>query len=697
MRFFFCKKIDSTYKKVLSLLSIMSFALLILVLALYYYMKVQEQHIYDSSNKIYKNEIHSLMKLDSENLTSLIVEITYWDEFVTFLKTKNINWFNASVASIVNNYKVEYIVVYDLDAHFVTKVATPKIKTFDFIPKEAIRKVLNKKIDKFYLKIPEGIVEVYGATIHPSNDPYKNKTKPAGCFFMVRLLDNDYFANFEKISTSNIEFYTKSDNNIKSVSFVYPLKDYNQKIIQQLYFKRAYNIDFWITKFILTVITIALILSWIIYFYFANKWSKLPLSFIKKILKNGDPNAIQSLKNIRGEFRYIGKLFEENQLKTKELNLAKTKAEESDKLKTAFLMNLSHEIRTPMNAIIGFSDLLNNDTISEKERNDYITIIKQSGKNLIEIIDDLVEMSKIDSNSIKPNFTVFDLNEFVSFTKETYDLMQSNKEIDFKIITADSHLPIILTDKVKVQEIICNLLNNAFKFTKKGFIILEIGVENNSLKIQVKDSGIGIPAEFQLNVFKRFSKINSKNISANEGLGLGLAISKAYVEMLNGTITFESKEHVGTTFKVAIPIEIYESLPSNDEVNSSLVQELGNEEVILVAEDDNVNFLLIEKLLKNLNFTIIRAHDGNEAIELFKNNQEINLILMDIKMPNKNGYEAFEAIRQLDKNIPIIAQTSYSFEEEIQKIKDLGFSGYIMKPIDKNKLMKTLSKFIKID
>lgn len=358
MRFFFCKKIDSTYKKVLSLLSIMSFALLILVLALYYYMKVQEQHIYDSSNKIYKNEINSLMKLDSENLTSLIVEITYWDEFVTFLKTKNINWFNASVASIVNNYKVEYIVVYDLDAHFVTKVATPKIKTFDFIPKEAIRKVLNKKIDKFYLKIPEGIVEVYGATIHPSNDPYKNKTKPAGCFFMVRLLDNDYFANFEKISTSNIEFYTKSDNNIKSVSFVYPLKDYNQKIIQQLYFKRAYNIDFWITKFILTVITIALILSWIIYFYFANKWSKLPLSFIKKILKNGDPNAIQSLKNIRGEFRYIGKLFEENQLKTKELNLAKTKAEESDKLKTAFLMNLSHEIRTPMNAIIGFSDLL---------------------------------------------------------------------------------------------------------------------------------------------------------------------------------------------------------------------------------------------------------------------------------------------------------------------------------------------------
>ena len=303
MRFFPFKNTDSTYAKVISLLSLMSLSLLILVASLYYYMKVQEKGIYDSSNKIYRNEINSLIKLDSENYSSLAADITYWDEFVDFIATKDLKWFNTSIAIIIDTYKTEYICVYDTEGGFITKVSTPKIKTVHIIPKEAIDKLLLKKSDRFYLKIPEGVVEVYGATIHPSDDPYKNKTKPSGCFFMVRLLDNDYFANFEKISTSNIEFYKAPILNSKAVSFTLPLNDYNNNTVETLVYKRAYNIDFWITKFILIVITIAIIISWLIYFYYANKWSRLPLSFIKKILKNGDQNAIQSQKNIKGEFR----------------------------------------------------------------------------------------------------------------------------------------------------------------------------------------------------------------------------------------------------------------------------------------------------------------------------------------------------------------------------------------------------------
>ncbi|HBD25741.1 response regulator [Flavobacterium sp.] len=700
MKFFFSKNIDSTYAKVISLLSLMSFGLLVLVGSLYYYMKVQEKNIYDSSNKIYKNEINSLLKLNSENFTSLAADVTYWDEFVDFMKTNDLKWFNTSIAIILDTYKVEYLCVYDTKGDFITKVSTPKIKTLEFIPQEAITKLLTKKSDKFYLKIPEGVVEVYGATIHPSDDPYKNKTKPSGCFFMVRLLDNEYFANFEKISTSNIEFYKPPVVNTKAVFFTIPLKDYKNNTIQQLLYKRAYNIDFWITKFILIVITIAIIISWAIYYYYANKWSRLPLSFIKKILKTGDQSSIQSLKNIRGEFRYIGKLFEENQIKARELEIAKNKAEESDKLKSAFLMNLSHEIRTPMNAILGFSDLLTNSDLTETDREEYIKVIQQSGKNLLEIIDDLVEMSKIDSQLIKPNLQVFDLDEFVQQIFMSYEKLYSNEKVVFKLNKPENKLDKnIISDKVKLGEVITNLLNNAYKFTEEGFIILDYSIDENTKKItfSIKDSGIGIPIAFQENIFKRFSKINAKGISANEGLGLGLAISKAYVEMLEGKIDFNSQEGIGSTFYFSIPLHFSDDavFENNFVAQNKLPLDLGKEEIILIAEDDNINFLLIEKIVKSFNFKIIRAKDGAEAVELCKTIAEIDLVLMDIKMPNLNGYEAFTEIRKFNPTIPIIAQTSYTFEDEINKIKELGFTDFISKPIEKEKLYAVIKLYMK--
>ena len=677
----------------------MSFALLVLVASLYYYMKVQEKEIYDSSNKIYKNEINSLVKLNSENYTSLAVEITYWDEFVDFVKTKDIKWFNSSVANVLDTYKVEYVCVYDTKGNFITKVSSPKIKTVKFIPQEAIDKLLKKKVDKFYLKIPEGVVEICAATIHPSDDPYKNKTKPSGCFFMARLLDNEYFANFEKISTSNIDFFKHPEVKSKAVYLVMPLKDYNNKVIKHLIYKRAFNIDFWITKYILIVITIALILSWVIYYYYANKWSKLPLSFIKKILKTGDASSIQSLKNIKGEFRYIGKLFEENQAKTKELEIAKNKAEESDNLKSAFLMNLSHEIRTPMNAVLGFSDLLSNSQLSDKERNEYIKVIQQSGKNLLEIIDDLVEMSKIDSQLIKPNLQPFDLDEFIQQIFLSYEKLYSNEKVAFKLVKPEQQIKKqIISDKVKLGEVVTNLLNNSYKFTEEGFVILDYEVDEKSNKINfsVKDSGIGIPKAFQENIFKRFSKINAKGISANEGLGLGLAISKAYVDMLGGKINFTSQEGVGSTFFVSIPLNYANENETKKEIvpEIKVTTNLGKEEVILVAEDDNINFLLIENILKSYNFKIIRAKDGVEAVEFCKTNKEIDLVLMDIKMPNLDGYEAFTEIRKINPTIPIIAQTSYSFEEELDKIKKLGFNNFISKPIQKQKLLELIKVYL---
>lgn len=696
MRLKVFKKTDSTYTKVISLLTVMSLCLLFLVMSLYYYMKVQERHIYNTSNKIYKNEINSLLKLNSENYISLVVEITYWDEFVDFIRTKNLKWFNTSIANVIDNYKVEYVCVYDTTGNFLTKVSTAKIRTQNFIPREAVTKLLKKKVDKFYLQIPEGIVEVYGATIHPSDDPYKNKTKPSGCFFMVRLLDNEYFANFEKISTSNIEFYKSVDKNIKSVYLILPLKDYKNTTVEKLYFKRAYNIDFWITRYILFTISLALFLSWIVYYYYATKWSKVPLDYIKKFLKTGDKVALQSLKNIKGEFRYIGKLFDENQQKTIELEKSKLKAEEGEKLKTAFLMNLSHEVRTPMNAIIGFSDLLLNPNLTTEEKEEYINIIHQNGKNLIEIIDDLVEMSKIEIKSIQPNIQAVDIETIIQTVYDSILITNKNPKIDIKLIK--SKIPLkgkILTDGVKINQILINLLNNAVKFTEEGYVILDYEVEKDQNKITffIKDSGIGIPEEFQDKIFKRFNKVDTSNLTTNDGLGLGLSIAKAYIEMLGGEISLISQVGVGSVFTFSIPLSYAEPVSETIIQNSKINYELGEQELLLVAEDDNINFALIEKILKAANYDVIRAKDGNEAVQICKENKEIDLVLMDIKMPNLNGYEAYKKIREFNTTVPIIAQTSYSFPEEIEKIKEIGFTNFISKPLNKERLLEMIGVF----
>lgn len=688
---------NSTYFKVVSLVSLVSFGLLLIVVFLYFYMRVQEKAIFKSSKELYENEINSLLKLNSESYSAVVVDATYWDEFVEFTKTKNLKWFNTSIAVLIDTYNVEYLSAYSEDGEFITKVSTLKIKTKNFVPKEVFNRIKEKKFEKFYMRIPEGIVEIYGASIHPSNDPFKNKTKPSGYFIMARLLDREYFANIEEICSSNIKFYTGNEQALKTVFTTISLQDINKKEVSKLYFKRSYNIDFYITKSILCTMALAILFAWAVFLYYSNKWARLPLNLIKKILKKNDTSAIEDLKSIKGEFRYMGKLFEENFKQKAELISSKQKAEESDKLKSAFLMNLSHEIRTPMNAIVGFSDLLLDEKITDEEKQEFVRIVQYNSRSLLSIVDDLIEMSKIDSDLIKPNYSNVNLNNLLKAAFESANFSNKNENVVVKLHEPDEKIKKnIVTDPVKLNQIIINLLNNALKFTDEGFVILdyEIDTNQNLIVFHVKDSGIGMPEEFKDKVFKRFNKINAKNISANEGLGLGLAISKSYVEMLGGSISVETKEGLGSTFTFTIPLKYAEKETIEEEKVHQIVNyNVGNNEVLLVAEDDNINFKLIEKLLKIFNFNVIRAKDGLEAVEICKTNSEIDLVFMDIKMPNLDGYGAFVKIREFNKKIPIIAQTSYSFPEEVEKIKQLGFNDFISKPLDKEKLYELVKKY----
>lgn len=381
-----------------------------------------------------------------------------------------------------------------------------------------------------------------------------------------------------------------------------------------------------------------------------------------------------------------------------ELYLAKQKAEESDRLKSTFLANLSHEIRTPMNAILGFSDLLADKDISYEHRCEYVSIVQKSGKHLLGIINDLIDVSKIETGQVAPYFTEIPLQTFLQDVYNTLGVtIPEDKQVEFSIelnhIDANSK---IVSDEVKLRQVIINLVTNALKFTDSGFVKIKCEyTETHELLCEVIDSGIGISEEYYSAIFDRFRQVEGDMAIKKGGSGLGLAISKAYAEMLGGSITVSSELGVGSTFTLTIPTYAEFKKPKKAPKQIEVYDEsLGNNEKILVAEDDDVNYYYLTKIMARTNYKLIRALNGEEAVTIVKNNPDIKLVLMDIKMPKMNGYEATNIIRSLDASIPVIAQTAYALSDEQEKIRQTNFSDYISKPLKRDVLLELIKKHI---
>ena len=693
----------NTYYKLLYLIIGTSVLFFLLYLSLYFYTIQQEKHVYKSTMTQYDNEVKSLFELSSSRSKTTIEDITFWDDLVRFTNTKDTVWFNKYIITEFESYEVDYIGIYDIKKEFISNINTNKLAVKDFIPKEIMTNLNRTKYVKFYMKVPEGIVEIYGATIHPSNDPKKNKSKPSGYFFMAKLMDAAYFANLEKISSSKVLLLDKNEivNDEKDIIVSsLNLLDSNYTTVSRLLFKRPFNLNYRNTKDILTIIIIASIFNILIYLYYSKRWVYRPLELITDILESGNKKSINDLKLASGEFGHIGELFEENEIQKKQLEIAKEKAEESDKLKSTFLANLSHEIRTPMNAIVGFSDLLNNINLTDEEKNNYLKIIINSGNGLVSIIEDLIEMSRIDANQISPKIKGVNIDlcmkELYETTKVT---IPKEKEIDFHIL--ENEIPLannILTDETKLRQILTNLITNAIKFTDKGFIKFgyKLNEKEGTLDFVVKDSGMGIDQKNLKEIFNRFHRIEDDFSIELSGLGLGLSITKAYVEMLGGKISVDSVLYEGSVFSFTIPLK-YDNAACQGEVsNNKEIQISTGNQTILIAEDDKINFLLLKKILELKNYTILRAENGKEAVEICANNSDIDLVFMDIKMPVMNGYEAFEIINKSNPNLPIIAQTAHSSIEDKEKVAQAGFTNYITKPLDKERIYELLDSIFKI-
>ena len=386
--------------------------------------------------------------------------------------------------------------------------------------------------------------------------------------------------------------------------------------------------------------------------------------------------------------------------RTRELLIAKDKAEESNRLKAAFMENISHEIRTPMNGIIGFIDLLKDPDLNSEQQEEFLVIIETCSRQLMAIITDIVEISKLESTQVKPVIRTCHIKDIRSSIASMFQkTFLNNPNIEFKLtcLTADF---VFMTDDVKLKQILTNLIGNAIKNTQAGSIEMGCNIVNNkNIEFYVKDTGIGISKENQELIFERFRQIDNSLTRQNGGTGLGLAITKAYVELLGGKIWIESSPGEGSTFFFSIPYITDEETALKQilikDEKPTEKQEFANI-TILIAEDIDVNFNLLNISLQREKFNIIRARNGEEAVNICRENEGIDLVLMDIKMPVMNGLEATKQILEFRSELPIIAQTAYAFSDDKIKALEHGCIDYISKPIKMTDLLTLIRKHLKL-
>ncbi len=382
-----------------------------------------------------------------------------------------------------------------------------------------------------------------------------------------------------------------------------------------------------------------------------------------------------------------------------ELIRAKEKAEENEKLKSSFLANMSHEIRTPMNGILGFTELLKNLKLTGEEQQEFIQIIEKSGTRMLSIINDIINISKIESQQAEVSISDTNINEQIDYIYHFFKQEADQKKLHISVksgLTPDKAFT--RTDGEKIYAVLTNLVKNAIKFTQSGSIEFGYNVKGDFFEFYVKDTGPGIPDEQKEIIFERFRQGNGTSKHNHEGAGLGLSISKAYVEMLGGKIWVKNNngndgDTSGVTFLFTIPahpvndVNHITQIAPTSQSKSNITRKLN----ILIAEDDEFSQMHLIKVLEEFTENMLKATTGFEAVEICSKNQDIDLVLMDINMPELDGYEATRQIRKFNREVVIIAQTAYALVGDRNKAIAAGCNDFITKPIDRKDLQKMVS------
>jgi signal transduction histidine kinase len=409
-----------------------------------------------------------------------------------------------------------------------------------------------------------------------------------------------------------------------------------------------------------------------------------------------EPEMITRLQTYKGWFYVIITgillyLMLRNHLR--KLRSAEQSAKDSDRLKTAFVQNISHEIRTPMTSIIGFTELLKEKGIDEPLKTEYLGFISASSNQLLNIVNEVLDISMIETGNKKINLATVSLNEI---TEDIYNTFKPaiRSEVKFALRNGlRGQEAIVITDGGRIKQVLGNLLNNAVKFVDSGHIFFGYSQKENEIEFFVEDTGIGIEEAVKEKIFNRFSKADTGKERLYEGLGLGLAISKGIVELLGGRIWLESKPGRGSTFYFTIPLNIASS-PYIRETEPLNIKAPIHGITVLVVEDDASNRRYISEIFRGTGINVIMVTNGKEAVHACLGNSIIDVILMDLKMPVMDGYEATMEIRQIRPGIPIIAQSAFALNTEKEKAMQSGCTDYLAKPYKRDQLLEMISKHV---
>ncbi len=463
-----------------------------------------------------------------------------------------------------------------------------------------------------------------------------------------------------------------------------------------------------------------------IYQYINKPWDEAELkpviyqaldSYYVKV-ENQRLNKLLNEKTVVLEQEVHEKTLLAEQLRNSEQELRKAleKAEESDRLKTAFLANMSHEIRTPMNGIIGFSELLNMADLSSEDHEKFLNIITHSCNRMLKIIDNIIDISKIESGLVEIIKSDVNVNDQLKFITKFFQPDADRKNLDLSLLaTPDANHAILTTDKEKLITILSNLVCNAIKYTHEGTVQIgctaakqvvpsgasEAGNDRQATVFEffVKDTGIGIPQKRQTAIFDRFVQADIEDKDAYQGAGLGLSISKAYVDMLGGKIWLKSEEGKGTAFHFTLPSLSFKADENMQAGDKTALESPGQplpENValkVLLVEDDDTSVFLMKEVLRNFTGELIVASTGQEAIEICRSNPAPDLVLMDIKLPGMSGYETTRQIRQFNKDLVIVAQTAYALHGDREKALEAGCTDHLSKPFKKDALLALMKKY----
>ncbi|MDP3642476.1 MAG: ATP-binding protein [Bacteroidota bacterium] len=485
-----------------------------------------------------------------------LIDNVYWDDLVLNIEKNDTGWFTPNMSLVAAAF-FDYYLVSNSRFVAVRQESGKTIHSEINIPKGLLESLKQSRTAHFFITTADGLMEACAGSIHPSDDLKLKKTQPYGYLVLMKKWDQKYLDHLATIIGSEIEIKTSPDSIVwdksSAIQAKIMLTGWDGLAVAELISNRDLNLNFHVTQYIFYIIIAFVLLILFLFNFMSRIWIYKPLKLVTDVLKTDNHQSIDQLKKTPAEYGHIGDLFEAYVTQKQELIEAKEKAEESDRLKSSFLSSMSHEIRTPMNSIIGFSELLKDEEDCDKMQK-YISFIQNSGCNLLLLINDLIDLSKIEAGIFSISYETFNLKEMFAELEETYnfELEKREKPMVKLHISHPAGDFMILSDPIRIQQALSNLLTNAVKFTTVGSVSLSYHKENDELIFTVADTGTGIPIEDQQKIFERFTRFDYQWLNT-EGSGIGLSIVEKIAFMLKGRIWLKSVIGEGSSFFFSIP------------------------------------------------------------------------------------------------------------------------------------------------